>query len=201
MPHNVPRERIILFGLAALAVVALIFGAISSGISAGQQDAWMQGYTMGRLTAAAGVDGATVAPAGQVAPFVAPYAMGYTGARSRVPGLSVHSACHRRCFLRRAHDPDVALAPVCGHAGLAGRLAAGWTPARCPTGWPAGRLAAGPTAVDAGTLGLRPLGRSVGAAGGPAAAAAQPQQQQPAQPAQPPAQQPGQAPDQPAGER
>ena len=72
MPHNVPRERIILFGLAALAVVALIFGAISSGISAGQQDAWMQGYTMGRLTAAAGVDGATVAPVAPVAPFVPP---------------------------------------------------------------------------------------------------------------------------------
>ena len=51
-----------------LVVIGLIFGAVGGT----QQNAWMEGYTMGRLTAAAGVDGA-LAPVAQVAP----YAYGY----------------------------------------------------------------------------------------------------------------------------
>jgi hypothetical protein len=77
-----PRERIVLMGLAALLVFGLIFGAIANGVSAGQRDAWMEGYTMGRLTAAAGVDGA-LAP---MAPY-AGYGAGYTATRGHGPGF------------------------------------------------------------------------------------------------------------------
>jgi hypothetical protein len=65
----------LLIGLAALLVVGLVFGAVGSGIESGQRDAWMEGYTMGRLTAAAGVEGA-IAP---MVPYAGPYAMGYRG--------------------------------------------------------------------------------------------------------------------------
>ena len=44
------RGRFVLIGVAALVVLALIFGAISSG----QRDAWTQGYLVGRLTAITG---------------------------------------------------------------------------------------------------------------------------------------------------
>jgi hypothetical protein len=80
-----PRERIVLIGLAALLVVGLILGAVSSGIAGGQQAAWMEGYTMGRLTAAAGVDGA-VAPLAPYAGYGAPYALG-PGFGHRGPGF------------------------------------------------------------------------------------------------------------------
>jgi hypothetical protein len=66
-----------------LLVLVLIFGGISNNVAAGQQSAWMEGYTMGRLTAAAGVDGA-VAP---MAPYAAPYAAPYGGYAPRGPGF------------------------------------------------------------------------------------------------------------------
>ena len=68
------RERMLLIGLGALVVIGLIFGAVSNV----QQNAWMEGYTIGRLTAAAGETGA-VAPVVPMAPMaqVAPYAYGY----------------------------------------------------------------------------------------------------------------------------
>ena len=47
------RGRLILAGVLALVVLALIFGAVSNG----QRDAWTQGYLVGRLTAVEG-DGA-----------------------------------------------------------------------------------------------------------------------------------------------
>jgi hypothetical protein len=79
-----PRARIALFALGALLVVGLIFGAVSSAIAGGQRDAWLEGYTIGRLTAAAGVDGA-VAP---FAPYLAPSALPYgTGYATRGPGF------------------------------------------------------------------------------------------------------------------
>jgi hypothetical protein len=78
------RERIALFGLAAVMVVALIFGAVSSGIAAGQRDAWMQGYTMGRLTAAAGAEGAAAPVVPNAAAYAVPYAVGY---QSHWPGF------------------------------------------------------------------------------------------------------------------
>ncbi len=46
------RGRLILIGVFALVVLALIFGAISNG----QRDAWTQGYLVGRLTAVEGAD-------------------------------------------------------------------------------------------------------------------------------------------------
>jgi hypothetical protein len=60
------RERLIWSGLAAVLVLGLIFGAVSSG----QRDAWLEGYTMGRLAATSG-DGAAVV----TAPYL-PYAYG-----------------------------------------------------------------------------------------------------------------------------
>jgi hypothetical protein len=72
-----PRERFALIGLAALVVVGLIFVGVSSGISAGQRDAWMQGYTMGRLTAAAGAEGAAAPVVPNAAAYAVPYAVGY----------------------------------------------------------------------------------------------------------------------------
>src|SRR3954463_13839022 len=72
-----PRERIALIGLAALVVVGLIFAGVSSRISAGQRDAWVQGYTMGRLTAAAGAEGAAAPIVPNAAVYAAPYAVGY----------------------------------------------------------------------------------------------------------------------------
>lgn len=77
------RERMALIGLAALLVAGLLFGAVSSGIANGQRDAWMQGYTLGRLTAAAGVDGA-VAPQ---LPYAVPYAAYGPGYGPRGPGF------------------------------------------------------------------------------------------------------------------
>jgi hypothetical protein len=71
-----PRERIVLIGLAVLLVAGLIFGAVSSGIAGGQREAWMEGYTMGRLTAAAGVDGAVAPLAPYTGAYVGPYAYG-----------------------------------------------------------------------------------------------------------------------------
>ena len=59
------RERMLLIGLGALVVIGLLFGAVS-GI---RQNAWMDGYTMGRLTAAAGAEGAAVVPALPMAPY------------------------------------------------------------------------------------------------------------------------------------
>lgn len=44
------RGRFVLIGVAALVVLALIFGAISSS----QRDAWTQGYLIGRLSAVEG---------------------------------------------------------------------------------------------------------------------------------------------------
>jgi hypothetical protein len=68
------RERLIWIGLAAVLVLGLIFGAVS----AGQRDAWLEGYTMGRLAASSG-DGAAVV----TAPYL-PYAY---GAGQRGPGF------------------------------------------------------------------------------------------------------------------
>lgn len=52
------RGRFVLIGVAALVVLALVFGAVSSG----QRDAWTQGYLVGRLTAVEG--DAALAPTG-----------------------------------------------------------------------------------------------------------------------------------------
>lgn len=61
------RQRI--FGIAVVAVIALgILLAVGGGM---QRDAWMEGYTIGRLTAAAGVDGA-LAPAAPYMPYAYP---------------------------------------------------------------------------------------------------------------------------------
>ena len=60
------RERMVWIGLAAVLVLGLVFGAVSSG----QRDAWLEGYTMGRLAASSG-DGAAVV----TAPYL-PYAYG-----------------------------------------------------------------------------------------------------------------------------
>jgi phosphotransferase system glucose/maltose/N-acetylglucosamine-specific IIC component len=62
------QRRIVFIVIAALVVIGLLFGVGSSM----QRNAWMEGYTMGRLTAAAGVDGA-LAP---MMPY-APVAVGY----------------------------------------------------------------------------------------------------------------------------
>ena len=64
------QKRIIGLVVAALVVLGLLL-AVGGGM---QRDAWMEGYTIGRLTAAAGVDGA-LAP---VAPYM-PYAMPHRG--------------------------------------------------------------------------------------------------------------------------
>jgi hypothetical protein len=78
------RERVAWFGLAALLVVGLVWGAVASSIAGGQRDAWLEGYTMGRLTAAAGVDGAVV----PLAPYVGPGALSYgPGVGARGPGF------------------------------------------------------------------------------------------------------------------
>jgi hypothetical protein len=78
------RARMALFGLAALLVVGLVWGAVASSIAGGQRDAWLEGYTMGRLTAAAGVDGAVVPLAPYVGPGAAPYG---PGGGARGPGF------------------------------------------------------------------------------------------------------------------
>ena len=67
------RERIVWIGLAALVVIGLLF----AGGSAMQRSAWVEGYTMGRLTTVGG-DGAAaaVAPMMPMAPM-APYAYMY----------------------------------------------------------------------------------------------------------------------------
>ena len=199
MPHNVPRERIILFGLAAFAVVALIFGAISSGISAGQQDAWMQGYTMGRLTAAAGVDGATVAPVGQVAPlapYVAPYAMGYRTHGPGFPGflfilLAIGGVFFVVRMIKMSHWRRYA-----AMQGWQGPWPQGGPQPGAQQGGPQADWQQGPPPWMRGRWGCGPWG-------GPweQQQAQQPQQAQPAQPQPQSAQQPGQASDQPAGER
>lgn len=62
------QRRIVMIAVAAVVVIGLLFGVGSSM----QRNAWMEGYTMGRLTAAAGVDGA-LAP---MMPY-APVAVGY----------------------------------------------------------------------------------------------------------------------------
>ena len=59
-----PRERLILVGIGALLILGLIFGAVSGM----QRSAWMEGYTMGQLTAAAAAKGA-VAPVAALAPY------------------------------------------------------------------------------------------------------------------------------------
>ena len=66
------RERLIWIGLAAVLMLALIFAAVNGA----QQNAWMEGYTFGRLAASAG-EGAAVAP-------ILPYGMGYA---QRGPGF------------------------------------------------------------------------------------------------------------------
>jgi hypothetical protein len=68
------RGRFLLIGVAAVVVLALIFGAVSNN----QRDAWTQGYLVGRLTAVEG-EGA-LASAGALLP----YAYGYP---SRGPGF------------------------------------------------------------------------------------------------------------------
>jgi len=69
------RERFVWIGLAALLVIGLVF----AGGGRAQQGAWMEGYTVGRLTAAAGVNAAVapVAPVAPLAPYAAGYPMGY----------------------------------------------------------------------------------------------------------------------------
>ena len=66
------RERLIWIGLAAVLMLALIVAAVNGA----QQNAWMEGYTFGRLAASAG-EGAAVAP-------ILPYGMGYV---QRGPGF------------------------------------------------------------------------------------------------------------------
>ena len=68
------RGRFILIGVAAVVVLALIFGAVSNN----QRDAWTQGYLVGRLTAVEG--DSALAPAGAMLP----YAYGYP---QRGPGF------------------------------------------------------------------------------------------------------------------
>lgn len=67
------RRRLILAGVVAAVVLALIFGAVSNG----QRDAWTQGYLVGRLAAVEGTD--TLAAVGLL-----PYAYGYP---QRGPGF------------------------------------------------------------------------------------------------------------------
>ncbi|MFN8464180.1 MAG: hypothetical protein U0X20_01455 [Caldilineaceae bacterium] len=200
MPHNVPRERIVLFGLAALAVIALVFGAISSGVSAGQQEAWMQGYTMGRLTAAAGVDGAAagVTPAGvaPVAPFVAPYAMGYRSHGPGFPGflfilLAIGGVFFVVRMIKMSHWRRYA-----AMQGWQGGWPQGGPQPGAQQGGPQADWQQGPPPWMRGHWGCGPWGGPWEQQG-----AQQPQAAQPVPPQQPPAQQPGQASDQPAGER
>ena len=66
------RERLIWIGLAAVLMLALIVAAVNGA----QQNAWMEGYTFGRLAASAG-EGAAMAP-------ILPYGMGYA---QRGPGF------------------------------------------------------------------------------------------------------------------
>jgi hypothetical protein len=136
-----PRERIALFGLAALVVAALIFGAVSSGIAVGQRDAWIQGYTMGRLTAAAGAEGAA-APVVPNAAYAVPYAVGY---QSHGPGFGglfflLLGAGALFFFLSRT----VIMARWRTWAAMQG----------APQGGPQADLASWPAGVDAGPLGL-----------------------------------------------
>ena len=66
------RERLVWIGLAAVLMLALIVAAVNGA----QQNAWMEGYTFGRLAASAG-EGAAMAP-------ILPYGMGYA---QRGPGF------------------------------------------------------------------------------------------------------------------
>ncbi len=61
------RGRFILIGIAAVVVLALIFGAVSNN----QRDAWTQGYLVGRLTAVEG--DSALAPVGAIAPYAYAY--------------------------------------------------------------------------------------------------------------------------------
>ena len=61
------RGRFLLIGIAAVVVLALIFGAVSNN----QRDAWTQGYLIGRLTAVEG--DAALAPVGAIAPYAYAY--------------------------------------------------------------------------------------------------------------------------------
>ena len=61
------RGRFVLIGIAAVVVLALIFGAVSNN----QRDAWTQGYLIGRLTAVEG--DAALAPVGAIAPYAYAY--------------------------------------------------------------------------------------------------------------------------------
>jgi hypothetical protein len=179
-----PRERIALFGLAALMVVVLVFGAVSSGISAGQRDAWMQGYTMGRLTAAAGAEGAAAPIAPNAAAYAVPYAVGY---RHHGPGFGgflflLLGAGALFFFISRM----ASMARWRSWAAMQGGPQAGsqadWH--HGPPPWMRGHWGGGPSGApwDQAQQG-------------------QPAQQPTQQPAQQPQAQPNQAPDQPAGER
>ena len=61
------RGKFVLIGIAAVVVLALIFGAVSNN----QRDAWTQGYLIGRLTAVEG--DAALAPVGAIAPYAYAY--------------------------------------------------------------------------------------------------------------------------------
>lgn len=64
------RERMVMIGLAVLLAGALLF----AGAAAGQRSAWMEGFMVGRFTAAATAEGAGAAAA--VMPYAA-YAPGF----------------------------------------------------------------------------------------------------------------------------
>lgn len=72
------RERMVLIGVAALAIVALLF----AGAAAGQRGAWMEGYMMGRLSAVS-----PGAEAGAAAAAMLPYAPYGVGFAHRGPGF------------------------------------------------------------------------------------------------------------------
>ncbi len=62
------KKQAVLIAVAALVVIGLLFSIGGSM----QRNAWMEGYTLGRLTAAAGVDGA-LAPMMPYAPVAVSY--------------------------------------------------------------------------------------------------------------------------------
>ena len=162
-----PRERFALIGLAALVVVGLIFTGVSSGISAGQRDAWMQGYTMGRLTAAAGAEGAAAPVVPNAAAYAVPYAVGY---QQHGPGFGgffflLLGAGALFFFISRM----VMMARWRTWAAMQGGQQ-GWPQGGTPR-WSSSGLASRTAAMDAGSLGLRAVGRPVGT--GPAGATQQ----------------------------
>ncbi len=172
------RERVVLIGLAALAIVALLF----AGAAAGQRSAWMEGYMMGRLSAV-GAGAEAGAGAAMMLPY-APYPMGFAhrgpgfgGVLFLLFGLGAFAFIASR-FVHRARWR----AWMAAQGAQGGPQADFWR--QGPPPWTHGPWACGPWA------------HGPGAASAPASQPAA----QPAQPAQPPAPEPP-APPAPAADR